>query len=68
MAETPSQVNIQKVQTDMVITEGVGPLSAADVQQIVSLVLAQVRHAQSSDEQREKDVGIDNRVYPPHVR
>lgn len=68
MADTPSQVNIQKVQTDMVITEGVGPLSAADVQQIVSLVLAQVRHVQASDEQREKDVGIDNRVYPPHVR
>ena len=68
MADTPSQVSIQKVQTDMVITEGVGPLSAADVQQIVSLVFAQVRHAQASDEQREKDVGIDNRVYPPHVR
>jgi hypothetical protein len=68
MADEPNRVDIGEVRTDVVITEGVGPLSRADVQRLVSLVLAQVRHEQDMNGQREKDTGIDNRVYPPHVR
>ena len=66
--DEPSQVEIGKVQTDVVVTEGVGPLSKADVQRIVSLVLEHVRNEQDRNEQREKDTGINNRVFPPHVR
>jgi hypothetical protein len=68
MADEPNRVDIGEVRTDVVITEGVGPLSRADVQRLVSLVLAQVRHEQDMNGQREKDTAIDNRVYPPHVR
>ena len=42
MADEPNQVEINEVRTDVVITEGVGPLSKADVQRLVSLVLEQV--------------------------
>ncbi len=68
MANEPNQVEINEVRTDVVITEGVGPLSKADVQRLVSLVLEQVQQQQSMDSQREKDTSITNRVYPPHVR
>jgi hypothetical protein len=68
MADEPNRVEIGEVKTDMVITEGVGPLSRADVQKLVSLVLEQVRHEQNMNSQRQQDTAIDNRVYPPHVR
>jgi len=68
MPDEPNQVEINEVRTDVVITEGIGPLSKADVQRLVSLVLEQVQHQQSMNEQKEKDTAIGNRVYPPHVR
>jgi hypothetical protein len=68
VADEPNQVAINEVRTDVVVTEGVGPLSRADVQRLVSLVLEQVRREQDLNSQRQKDTSIDNRVYPPHVR
>jgi hypothetical protein len=68
MADGPNQIEIGEVQTDVVITEGVGPLSRGDVQRLVSLVLEHVRSEQDRSAQREKDTEISNRVYPPHVR
>jgi hypothetical protein len=68
MANEPNQVEIGEVKTDVVITEGVGPLSRDDVQRLVTLVLEQLRHEQHMSAQREKDTGITNRVFPPHVR
>jgi hypothetical protein len=68
MADEPSQVQIGEVKTDVVVTEGVGPLSKADVQKLVALVLEHVRHEQDRSEQRQKDTEIGNRVFPPHVR
>jgi hypothetical protein len=68
MADGPNQVEIGEVRTDIVITEGVGPLSKADVQRLVSLVLEHVRKEQDMSAQREKDTGINNRVSPPAVR
>lgn len=68
MPDEPNQVEIGEVRTDVVVTEGIGPLSKADVQRIVSLVLEHVRNEQDRNEQREKDTAITNRVYPPHVR
>lgn len=66
--DEPNQVGIGEVKTDIVITEGVGPLSRADVQKVVSLVLEHLRHQQDKDEQREKDTGISNRTIPPAVQ
>lgn len=68
MAEMAGQIEIQHVQTDIVVTEGVGPLSKADVQQLVSIVLQQLRHEQGMDGQRKKDTAIENQVYPPQER
>ena len=68
MEDEPSQVHIGEVKTDVVVTEGVGSLSKADVQRLVSLVLEHVRNEQDKNEQRDKDTGITNRVFPPHVR
>jgi hypothetical protein len=68
MSEDLSQVGIGEVRTDVVITEGVGPLSRADVQKVVSLVLEHVRQEQDRMKQREKDTGITNRIFPPAVR
>jgi hypothetical protein len=68
MAKEPNQVDIHEVRTDMIITEGIGPLSKADVQQLVTLVLEQVGHQQDAKAQREKDTAITNRVFPPHVQ
>ena len=66
--DEPHQVEIGEVRTDVVITEGVGPLSKADVQRLVTLVLEHVRHEQERKAQQENDTEITNRVYPPHVR
>jgi hypothetical protein len=68
MTDEPNQVQINEVRTDVVITEGIGPLSKGDVQRLVSLVLEQVSHQQDKNKEREKDTSISNRVYPPHVR
>lgn len=68
MPDEPNQVEINEVRTDVVITEGVGPLSKADVQRLVSLVLEQVQRQQAMNKQKENDTSISNRVYPPHVR
>ena len=65
MADMPGQVEIQHVQTDIVVTEGVGPLSKADVQQLVSIVLQQLHHEMDMDAQRSKDTKIENQVFPP---
>lgn len=68
MADEPNQVEIGEVRTDVVITEGVGPLGRADVQRLVTLVLEHVRREQDMNEQRKKDTEITNRVFPPAVR
>jgi rRNA maturation endonuclease Nob1 len=68
MADEPNRVEINEVRTDVVITEGVGPLSRADVQRLVSLVLEHVRREQEMSVQRANDTSIENRVFPPHVR
>lgn len=68
MTEMPGHVEIQQVQTDIVVTEGVGPLSKADVQQLVGIVLQQIRHEQDRNAQRTKDTAIENQVYPPQER
>jgi hypothetical protein len=68
MADEPNQVEINEVRTDVVITEGIGPLNKGDVQRLVALVLEHLSHQQNKNSEREKDTSITNRVYPPHVR
>lgn len=68
MADMPRQVEVNHVQTEIIVTDGVGPLSKADVRQLVTLVLENLRHEQDLNEQRTKDTTIENQVFPPQER
>jgi hypothetical protein len=66
--DKPGQVEIQEVQTNMVITENVGSLSREQVQKLIALVLEHIDQRDHLRQQREKDTAINNRVDSPHVR
>ncbi|HKE25409.1 MAG TPA: hypothetical protein VKB88_23785 [Bryobacteraceae bacterium] len=68
MHEPPNQIHIQDVRTDVIVTEGIGPLSQADMRRLVALVLEHVQQQQEANAQRKEDTAIANRVDPPHVR
>jgi hypothetical protein len=53
-----SDVRIQEVATDVIITEPVGPLSAEDVKRIVTQVLHLVREEQERAARSEKDTRV----------
>jgi hypothetical protein len=61
-------VRINEVVTQIDVTEGVGPLSAADIKRIVALVLEQVREEQDRREQRTRDTRINDRAFRPEPR
>ena len=63
---TPN-VRINEVVTDIEVTEGIGPLSAADVKRIVAIVLAQVKIEQDRHADRAKDTTIRDRAYQPRI-
>jgi hypothetical protein len=60
-------VRINEVATEIQVTEGVGPLSAEQVKKLVALVLAQVKHEQDRNSQRQKDTGIRDQAYVPRI-
>jgi len=64
--ESPD-VRINEVATDIQVTEGVGPLSAEQVKKLVALVLAQVKHEQDRNSQRQKDTAIRDQAYVPRI-
>ena len=63
---TPN-VRINEVVTDIAVTEGIGPLSAAHVKRIVAIVLAQVKIEQDRHADRAKDTTIRDRAYQPRI-
>lgn len=68
MAQESPDVRINEFVTDLEITEGVGPLSAAELKKIVALVLEHVRNEQYRSEQRSRDTQINDRVFQPNAR
>jgi hypothetical protein len=66
--EAGPDVKINEVVTEINVTEGIGPLSAADVKRIVVLVLEQFRHEQDRMEQRGRDTRINDRAFRPEAR
>jgi hypothetical protein len=68
MAQESPDVKINEFVTDLEITEGVGPLSAAELKKIVALVLEHVRNEQYRSEQRSRDTQINDRVFQPNAR
>jgi hypothetical protein len=60
-------VRINEVVTEIDVTEGVGPLSAAQVKQIVKLVLEHIGNEQHRLEQRTRDTRIHDRAFRPET-
>jgi hypothetical protein len=58
-------VQVQTVETEVTITDSVGPLSPEDVKRLVTLVLQRVRQEQDRAAERERDTGIHDRAYRP---
>jgi hypothetical protein len=65
--ESPD-VKVNEVVLDLQITEGVGPLSAAEVKRIVMLVLEQVHNEQHRMDERTRDTRINDRAFRPEPR
>ncbi len=57
-------VRIDEVAADVVISEGVGALSAQDVRRLVTLVLEQVRREHDRSMERSNDTRVQDRAFP----
>jgi hypothetical protein len=62
-----TDVRIGEVQTEVVVTESVGSLSAADVKKIVDIAMQQMRHEQDRLSQRQKDTSLYDSNYEAHT-
>jgi hypothetical protein len=61
-----TDVRIGEVQTEVVVTESVGSLSAEDVKRIVEIAMQQMRHEQDRLSQRQKDTSVFDSNYEAH--
>jgi len=61
-----TDVRIGEVQTEVVVTESVGSLSAEDVKRIVDIAMQQMRHEQDRLSQRQKDTSLFDSNYEAH--
>ncbi len=61
-----SDVHINEVVTDFVVTEGVGALSPEEVRTLVKMVLEHVRREQDIAAQRNKATAIHNHAVSPN--
>jgi hypothetical protein len=61
-----TDVRIGEVQTEVVVTESVGSLSAEDVKRIVDIAMQQMRHEQDRLSQRQKDTSVFDSNYEAH--
>jgi hypothetical protein len=58
-----ADVEIDRVETEIVVTEGIGALSAEEVRRLVGLVLEQVRRERDMSAERERDTAVNDRVF-----
>ncbi len=56
-------VRIDRVDTEIVVSEGVGPLAPEEVKRLVALVLEQVRREAAERADRRSETVIGNRVF-----
>jgi hypothetical protein len=62
-----TDVKIGEVQTEVVVTESVGSLSADDVKRIVDIAMQQFRHEQDRLSQRQRDTAVYDSNYEAHT-
>src|SRR4029077_14803879 len=63
MATEAPDVHIGQVDTDIVVTESIGPLGPAEIRRIVSIVIAHVRAKMQKDKDRERDTKVNKGVF-----
>jgi hypothetical protein len=61
-----TDVKIGDVQTEVVVTESVGSLSAEDVKRIVDIAMQQFRQEQDRTSQRRRDTSLYDSNYEAH--
>jgi len=62
-----TDVKIGDVQTEVVVTEAVGSLTAEDVKRIVDMAMQQYRHEQDRMSQRQRDTSVFDSNYEAHT-
>jgi hypothetical protein len=60
-----SDVRVGEVMTEIVVTEGIGPLGPQEVKALVALVLEQVRQDQRRQEDQQRDTRLRGRAFQP---
>lgn len=58
-----ADVEIDRVETEIVISEGIGAMSAEDVRQLVDMVLQHVRRERDTSAGRERDTAVRDRIF-----
>jgi hypothetical protein len=61
-----SDVRVGEVTTEIVVTEGIGPLGPQEVKALVALVLEHVRQEQSRRDDHQRDTELRGRAFEPH--
>lgn len=61
-----SDVRIGEVVTEIVVTDGIGPLGPQEVKALVALVLEHVRQDQRRQEDQQRDTRLRGRAFLPH--
>jgi hypothetical protein len=61
-----SDVRVGEVVTDIVVTEGIGPLGPQEVKALVALVLEHVREDRRRQDDQQRDTRMRGRAFQPH--
>lgn len=61
-----SDVRVGEVVTDIVVTEGIGPLGPQEVKALVALVLEHVRDDRRRQDDQQHDTRMRGRAFQPH--
>lgn len=61
-----SDVRVGEVTTEIVVTEGIGPLGPQEVKALVALVLEHVRQDQRRQDDQQRDTALRGRAFEPH--
>jgi hypothetical protein len=60
-----SDVRVGEVLTEVVVTDGIGPLGPQEVRALVALVLEHVRQDQRRQEDQQRDTRMRDRAFQP---
>jgi hypothetical protein len=62
-----SDVRVGEVLTEVVVTDGIGPLGPQEVRALVALVLEHVRQDQRRQDDQQRDTRLRDRAFQPRT-